>query len=751
MPWPSNLPHRLTSFIGRERELDEVLSLLKKTRLLTLTGAGGSGKTRLALQAADLSRAIFPDGAWLVELATLADPRLVPTIVASTLGLREESDRSVLATLTSYLQPLHLLLILDNCEHLIQSVASLAQGLLSACPTLTILATSRQGLGIDGEYCWRVPSLSLPDARRNQNPAELQQYESVQLFVDRARQRRADFALNDDNAAAVAQLCNRLDGIPLAIELAAARIRVLSVEQIVERLDEQFRLLASPNQGGLPRHQTLEAMMDWSYHLLTDREQALFRALSVFTGGFPLEAVPAVEGRGLDEFSAIDLLSQLTDKSLLVVDEHSGEARYSMLEIIRQYAWKRAEEAAELDGLRARHLDWCVVMAEGTEDELVSSRQLASLERLESEHDNLRSALTYALTPHSVSQSSEQAWMGLRLAGALVWFWYFHGYLSEGRTWLESALSRAAAAEHPRRDVALAKALSAAGVLAYIQSDYAVAHTLLEQSLTVWHELEDKRGTAFALSFLGRVLSQEGDPLSRDLGERSVQLFREIDDRWGLALSLDFLGEEARESGRTDAANALHEQSLDLYRDLGHHWGVALELSHFAQVSLRTGDYAEAHRKLEEAVEIQRAVGDKSMLAWTLNTLGDVLLQEGRTSAALDAYSESLSLFREVEHRAGIAEALRKTGNLTTSGSPTFSPAARPASAEQLADDHDELTRREIEVLALIAEGLTDSQVAERLVLSTRTVQAHVRSIYSKLNITTRSAATRYAIRRGLV
>jgi non-specific serine/threonine protein kinase len=457
-----------------------------------------------------------------------------------------------------------------------------------------------------------------------------------------------------------------------------------------------------------------------------------------------------VEGQGLDEFSTIDLISQLVDKSLLVVDEHSGESRYSMLEIIRQYAWKKAEEAAKLHGLRARHLAWCVEMAEGTEDELVSSRQLASLERLEREHDNLRSALAFALTP-ATPDRDDTAWLGLRLAGSLVWFWYFHGYLSEGRTWLESALSKAAATAQPRRDVPLAKALSAAGVLAYIQSDYPVAHALLEQSLTVWHELEDKRGTAFALSFLGRVLSQEGDPLSRDLGERSVQLFREIDDRWGLALSLDFLGEEARESGRTDAANSLHEESLVLYRDLGHHWGVALELSHFAQVSLKTGDYAEAHRKLQEAVEIQRTVGDKSMLAWTLITLGDVLVQEGNSAAALTAYTESLSLFQEVEHRTGIAEALRKSSSLTAASSHTSSFVPRVAPAEPLPEEHDELTRRELEVLALIAEGLTDSQVADRLVLSTRTVQAHVRSIYSKLNITTRSAATRYAIRRGLV
>ncbi len=911
MPWPNNLPSELTSFIGRERELDEVLTLFNTARLITLTGSGGAGKTRLALQAADLARGIFTDGAWLIELATVSNPRLVPQTVASDLAVREVPDKSPVETLVDYLQPLKLLLILDNCEHLIDACSSIAQTLLRACPRLTILATSRQGLNIEGEVCWRVPSLSLPDPRITQSPDELRCYEAVQLFVDRAKQRRSDFALTQQNASSVAQLCYRLDGIPLAIELAAARIRVLSVEQIVERLDERFRLLASPNHSALPRHQTLEAMIDWSYDLLDEPERKLYRALAVFAGSFTLEAVAPVVGEGLDEFATIELLSQLVDKSLIMVDEQNHAARYRMLDTLRQYAWQKAVSEGEITALQVRHLEWCVSWSEGTEDKLVSRHQAEWLDKHDKEHDNVRAALAFAVArarPEPGEEDARRAWMGLRLAGSLAWYWYFRGFLSEGRGWLESALS---AASHPERDAALAKARSAAGVLAYLQSDYTLAHKHLEESLSIWNELVDPRGTAFALTFLGRVLAVEGDPLRREIGERSVEIFRVINDRWGLAISLDFLGEEARERGHSELANALHEESLGLYRILGHDWGIALELSHFAQVSYSVGDFAEARLRLEEAVVMQRAVGDKSALAWSLDRLGDILLQENNVSQAEAAYRECFDLFREVEHRGGMAASLRKWGSLALKGgdpdlawklttesldlnrdlnyrqgiiddlvqmgsiaqfranflqarslyrealtraralgdnnfiskcieklaeltaaqedweqaalllgiadmfgTPNAetgrSPAAQQKSktadivrshlgertfetlyarglampqadgisvalhtdppAEQPTsklhpvmqagpnseisgdtDNQDDLTKRELEVLKLMAEGLTDAQVADRLVLSTRTVQAHVRSIYSKLDIATRSAATRYAIRRGLV
>jgi non-specific serine/threonine protein kinase len=890
--------------------LDEVLTLLSGRRLITLTGAGGSGKTRLALQAAGLARAIFPDGAWLVELATVSDPALVPQTVAATLAVRENPDKPIADTLVQYLQPLKLLLVLDNCEHLVGACADLARILLRVCPDLTILATSRQGLNIDGEVCWRVPSLSMPNPQAIATPDDLERYEAVQLFVDRAKQRRSDFELTRENAQAVAQLCYRLDGIPLAIELAAARIGVLSVEQIVERLDERFRLLASPNRGSLHRHQTLKAMIDWSYDLLSGQERALFRALSVFAGGFTFDAVPQVVGAALDEYEAIELLSQLVDKSLVMVDEKGKEARYHVLDTLRQYAWRKAVDEGESGGLQERHLAWCVSFAEQTEDELVGKDQAEWLDRLDKEHDNMRAALAYATERQPAVSAAEGTnderplritHYALQLAGALVWYWYFRGFLSEGRRWLEGAL---AAAEHPERDVALAKALSAAGVLAYLQSDYPIAHDRLETSLSIWHELGDKRGTAFALTFLGRVLAVEGDPLRQELGERSVELFREINDKWGLALSLDFLGEEAREAGQADMANALHEESLSLYRIVGHSWGIALELSHFAQVWYSMGDYAEAHRRLEEAVEMQRAVGDKSALAWSLDRLGDILMQEGDFDKADATYRECFDLFRELEHRSGMAASLRKRGRVAlrredfdlawtltsqnldlnrelvyrpgiiddlaqlgeisqrraqyvyarslyrealtharalgdrsltaaciksiaglaatqqdweqaavlfgvagkaaegNSGAGMHVPAganagpadvaratlgesayealyrrgralptaegislalhsrpddgqalSRPATQDGNGAEHDidDLTRREIDMLKLIAEGLTDAQVADRLVLSARTVQAHARSIYSKLNITTRSAATRYAIKRGIV
>ncbi|MEO8289326.1 MAG: tetratricopeptide repeat protein [Chloroflexota bacterium] len=912
MHWPNNLPNQLTTFIGREDEIARLRSMLAGTRLLTLMGSGGSGKTRLALQLAALSGEEYPDGTWLVELGALSDRKLVAQIVASVLQLRENPDKSIVATLIEYLQPLKLMLILDNCEHLIEACSELAYDLLQACPGLTILATSRQGLGIEGETCWRVPSLTLPDPHNPNDLARLEEFEAVRLFLVRAKQRRPDFALTSENSTAVARLCYQLDGIPLAIELAAARVNVLSVEQIVSRLSKRFRLLSSSSQSALPRHKTLEAMMDWSYDLLSQREATLFRALSVFSGTFLLEAVQGVDGAGGDEFETINQLMQLADKSLLSVDEAGGEARYGMLETIQQYALEKAISAGEYPALRDRHLRWYVTLGERTEDELVGNKQGVWLERLEKEHENLRAALSYATTGlHLPGQprldiqhdsDNERTTLGLRLAGSLVWFWYFRGYISEGRRWLEGAL--AAGAEYTRT-VDKAKALSACGVLAYLQSDYAVARERLEESLGIWQELDDSRGRAFALTFLGRVLERQGDSAGRELGEKSVALFREIGDKWGLALSLDFLGEEARNTGKADLAAALHDESLTLYRELGHNWGIALELSHFAQVALRHGDLSDAKRRLEEAVEIQRQVGDKWMLAWTLNNLGDAVRLDGDNATANNIYSESLALFREVgdiggtaaslrvlsrqalaegkqdtawelsnesltlfrglgdrpgtaseliqlgqialarhEHtRAGalfresltvaralgekrlVAQAIRGLASIAAasehweraallsgvadsteqegnshgrahSGVADHDKPARAFRGEQAAsyqkgrtlpmaeaisvalhddpnvsswrggpDGHllhahgnqlattasaDELTKREVEVLSMIAEGLTDAQVADRLILSTRTVQAHVRSIYSKLGITTRSAATRYAIQRGL-
>ena len=405
-----NLPSQLTSFIGREKEIAEIRRLLSplsraeeageglgvRARLLTLTGAGGSGKTRLALQAAAQLLDAFPDGVWFIELAPLSDPALVPQSLLSTLGLIEQAGRSALAILTDFLQPKRALLVLDNCEHLIQACAQLAETLLRTCPTLYILATSREALGIAGETPYLVPTLTTPDPT-HANLDTLPQYEAVRLFVERAQTAWPGFALTNDNTPAVAQVCHQLDGIPLAIELAAARVKALRVEQIAARLTERdrFRLLISGTRTALSRHQTLQALIDWSHDLLSEPERALLRRLAVFAGGWTLEAAEAVcVGDGIEADKVLHLMTQLVNKSLILAEREQGkEARYHILETIRQYASERLLKAGEGEQLRSRHLDFFLRWAERVEPDVRGPQQLKWLDQFEIENDNLRAAL----------------------------------------------------------------------------------------------------------------------------------------------------------------------------------------------------------------------------------------------------------------------------------------------------------------------------------------------------------------------
>jgi predicted ATPase len=564
-----NLPQSLTRFIGREREIATASEQLAKSRLLTLTGIGGLGKTRLALEVAREAAPDYLDGVWLVELAALAEPGLVPQQVAASLGLREEPGRALIETLTDYLQPRQLLLVLDNAEHLIQACADLVQRLLSACPDLRILATSREALRVPGEQVSRLPTLGAPVPPPP--PVEqLTQYEAVRLFIDRAVLSQPAFAVTNQNAPAVAAICHRLDGIPLALELAASRVKLLSPEQIMARLEDRFRLLTGGSRTVLPRQQTLRAALDWSYDLLTEGERALLQRVSVFAGGFRLEAAEAVcADEAIEAVAVLDLLGQLSDKSLVQVEDAVDEARYRLLETIRQYGAEKLRGAGEEGALRARHRDWYLALAEEAEPELRGPRQGEWLVRLAEEHENLRAALVW-------TSEQEEGEAGLRLGAALWWFWMVRGYMTEGRARLATLLGSAGAAA---RTAARARALNGAGALAQCQGEYEAARALYEESLAIRRELGDQHGIADSLNNLGILASDQGEyEAARALYEESLAIRRELGNQQGIAGSLNNLGNVAYSQGEYEAARALNEESLAICRELGDQRGIAYGL-----------------------------------------------------------------------------------------------------------------------------------------------------------------------------
>jgi non-specific serine/threonine protein kinase len=660
----TNLPQQLTSFIGREREVGEVRRLLSLSRLLTLTGPGGCGKTRLAIEVAGswvapdpASPDEFPDGVWLVELAPLSDPALVLQALAMALSVRDTPDLPLLDTLIAYLQARQLLLVLDNCEHLIETCASLVEALLRSCTLLCVLATSREALSIPGETTFVVPSLSLPDTQHLPRAGKLPEYEAIQLFVERSRAAQPNFMLTEENAAAVAQICTRLDGIPLAIELAAARVKLLSVEQIAARLDDRFRLLTGGSRTALPRHQTLGATIEWSHDLLSEKERVLFRRLAVFAGGFTLEAVESIcAGDGLDPYEGLDLLSHLVDKSLVMVLEEKGqgEAHYRLLETVRQYAQDRLLESGEAATLRNRHLDYYLRLAKEAEPRLTSVERSAWLDRLEAEHDNLRAAIQWGLSTSPVT--------GLELTSALWWFWHYRGYWSEGRQWLERALGQADGRASPR---ARAKALYGLGALSWLLGDLVSARDILEESTGLSGETGDKPSLAYALTFLGRTVEIIGEVApARALLEESVAIFREVEppDRWGLAHALGHLGIVAYRLEDDAAARSFSEESLTLFREAGDRWGIALALHGLGLVANSQREHEHARALFEESLEIGRDLDEKGHMAEMLNWLGETARLQGDYERALSCYAQSRALFTELASWAGKHRVLHNVG-----------------------------------------------------------------------------------------
>ena len=642
---PNNLPLQLTSFIGREAQMEETRRLLDKTRLLTLTGVGGCGKTRLALQVAAEMLDAYEDGVWLVELAALSDPALVPQAVASALSVQEEPGRPLTETLADTHKPKTLLLLLDNCEHLLPACASLANVLLRACPKIRILATSRKRLGLIGELSYSVPPMGLPDPKRLPPLQELSQYEAVRLFIERAAFRQPGFAPTPQNAEAVAQVCRRLDGIPLTIELAAARLNVLSVDQIA-RFNDYFKLLSDKGRTAAAHQKTLQATLDWSYDLLTEPERSLLQRLSMFAGGCTLEAAQAVcSGDGIDEWELLDLLSQLVDASLVVAEEQEGDKRYRLLETIRQYASNRLEKCGHTNFVHEKHLSYFLAFAEEAERRLQEPEQAEWLNRLEREHDNLRAALTW----------SSKSMMYVQLTGALWLFWYMRGYISEGRHWLEGALSRSEDIESALR----ARVLNGAGVLAMVQGDYATAQTTLEESLAICRQSSNLKQLAASLNNLGNIaLILNNYAGARSFYEEGVGLQRQLGNLQGTANTLLNLGVVARGMADYRAAREFFEASLSQYKQLNNIDGMAKALTNLGVVCCDEEDYSKARAYYEESLTLRRVADDKWNVAMLFYNLGEVTYKQGDSVQARAFFEESLKLTGSLGDRDGAAHVL---------------------------------------------------------------------------------------------
>ena len=763
-----NLPLELSSFVGREKELAEVQRLLENTRLLTLTGSGGCGKTRLALAAAGELVEGFEDGVWMVELASLADPALVPHSVASTLGVREQPGRTPTGTLSDHLRIRKILLVLDNCEHLVEACAELAEALLRACPELRVLATSREALGIPGEVAWLVPSLSLPDIRRLPDIESLARYESAHLFVERTAAVKPTFELTEQNAEAVAQVCYRLDGIPLAIELAAARAKVLPVEQIADRLDDSFALLSAGGRTAMPRHKTLHATMDWSHELLPDEERALLRRLSVFAGGFSLEAAESVcVGVDLERDGVLDLLSHLVDKSLVTAQEESGEARYRLLETVRQYGSEKLWESGEAEQVRERHAGYYLALAEEAEPELKGERQVAWLERLERERDNLRASMDWLLGRGRSEEAARFGW-------ALWLFWGIRAHFAEGRRSMEQALSAEGNASMPA--TARAKALYVAGMMANYQGDHGSAESLVEESLGLFKKHGDKLGTAYALSNAGFAANGQGHhQRAIILIEESVDLFLEVGEKWGAAIELGFLAVAWRNRGDHGRAKWLAERGLALSREVGERQTITAALYTLAILAQAERDYERARDLFEEGLELSAELGNEADVAHCLEGLASIAGAEGRIVRAARLWGAEEALLEKIEtavytyvpdralHGSRVADARARLDEeafaaawaegrtMTAEQAIEYAleqeAAPKPAAPETYPAG---LSAREAEVLRLVATGLTNAEVAKELFISPRTVNWHLGSIYRKLGFSSRTEATRFAVEHGL-
>jgi len=857
------LPAQFTQFIGREQDVAAICSLLLRSdvRLLTLVGTGGVGKTRLAVHVGTSLAKDFVDGVSFISLAPISDPDLILPTIAQHLAIKEREGFLLLDLLKWFLQDKRLLLLLDNFEQVV-AAASQLEHLLAGCPRLSILVTSRAVLHLQAEQVFPVAPLALPDLSKDLLPSDIAQSAAVALFVQRVCSLLPSFQLTATNARAIAELCVRLDGLPLALELAAARVRLLPPQALLARLSQRLPLLTGGPRTAPARQQTLRQTLQWSYDLLSPEEQALFRRLAVFAGGWQLSAAEAFgQGAGRRSPDILNTLASLLDHSLIQQSEQEAEEpRFLMLQTLREYGLELLAETGELQTTQAAHAHFFLQLSEQAESELQGPHQAVWLERLEQEHDNLRAALEWALEDVADEQTAERRDIALRLSAALWHFWWVHGHYSEARTFLERALARSQGASVSLR----VKVLRAGAHVTLQQGDYARAEGLAEPCLALYRELGNTRGIADCLGLLGTVAWRRGK-MAEATGrlEERVRLIRRVGEPVEVADALYSLAEVVGKRGELARGQALYEEALLLYRNSGNDLGVAATLiqsaislwwntladtatirhrlqeaqtivtklgsRHWtaahswlaALVALSSGETARADRLAQEHLAIARELGNRWQIAWGLHTRGRIEAQRGEMTAARGFYQQSLVLTLELGDKVltlfnlnGLAGVVAAQGELTWAaqvwgaaealheatgvslppgdrvgyeqavataraqlGESDFAPAwqeGRTMTPEQALAARGEpvmipakpaaalrsktpltypcgLTAREVEVLRLVAQGFTNTQVAAQLVVSPRTVNFHLTSIYSKIGVSSRNAATRYAIEQHLV
>jgi predicted ATPase/class 3 adenylate cyclase len=644
---PNNLPIQLTNFIGREKEVAQIKKRLEKNRLVTLTGSGGIGKTRLSIQVASELLDEYPNGVWLVELAPVTDPALVTPAVCNALDITPHGKTAALIVLIDYLHSKKILLVIDNCEHLIDACAQLSETLLHACHDLRILASSREALGIEGESAYRVPSLSLADL--NSELKIIEQSEAVQLFVERAKTILPAYTLTEINAPTIAQICQRLDGIALAIELAASRVKLLKVEQIQERLDDAFRLLTGGSRTALPRQQTLRGTIDWSYDLLSEEERTVLWRLSVFIGGWTLDAAESV----CENLNMLDLLTRLVDKSLVAVDrEHINEPRYYLLETIRQYAREKLKESAEGEQIRARHLDYFLKLAQRAEPELYGRGQIEWMQKLEDEHENMRAALEWSLQA-DISK-------GQQLTAVLWWSWDLNGHLSEAYEWLQKML----AVNPEKTTLVSAKLLSGAGWFAsWLGFGEQTITSFCEASVDLFRQLGDEHGAAFALTILADQAQSHSDyDQALALAEEGRELFRKTGNKWGVRHTLLTLGNIARAQENFEQAQKFYEESLMLAKEIGDQEGVGVALLCIGLVAEKQGDDERVVELYEEALQIEKAIKGKLATALVLGSMGMTCIRLGDYEKGETLLEEHIEICQKMGKLGDIAYSLQALG-----------------------------------------------------------------------------------------